>query len=376
MDVVLPALLVLVLLAAWVYLPIAPAVRELYDRTDVAPVRVVQESAVDVRYFARNFRRFVDEHMGVALARCREDGATQHGQLPEGIPFVVVDHWDPKEPPAGVIACGGTLRLPARGVFRFEIYAAESVVGGEMGVYKALLAEDSIILAPQSLSLRWLHAESTIRVGRNSRLHGRVSAGRAIEIGEGCAFERLNAPRIAFGRDIRVDLPAVQEVPITADDVSGVVDTAAGRWLVLGALRLPVAARVDSDIVATGEVRVSRGARLSGSVKSHRDVYLGRGVRVDGSVVAGRNLHLGEGCRIHGPVLAEGAVFAGAGCHFGSPEAPTTVSARRVHLAEGAVAHGTVWAHDEGVVAAQTMPVRGVERRQDEERGHDTEDGV
>jgi cytoskeletal protein CcmA (bactofilin family) len=352
-DVVLPALLLLAVVMAWVYLPLAPAVRELQGRTDVAPVRVVRDSAVDVHYFARNYRAFLEEHLAAPMARCRNEGRDQHGQLEEGIPYAVVAAWDEQAPPVGMIVCCGTLRTPARGVFRFELYAADSLVGGEMAVFKAILADRRIELGPRSTSLRWLHAGSTIRVGNDSRLHGRVSAGTALELADGCYFERLNAPRIVFGREVRAAAVQATGARLDPRELPRLVDVSGGRWLIRGSVRLPASRRLEADLVATGSVRVGKDVQITGSVKGHRDVYLGMGVEVHGSVVARGNLYMSEGCRVHGPVLAEKTVFIGVGCQIGSPVTPTTVSAGRIRVAAGAVAHGTVWAHHEGVVATR-----------------------
>jgi cytoskeletal protein CcmA (bactofilin family) len=352
-DIVLPALLLIAIGTAWAYLPLAPAVRELQEATDIEPVRVVH-AAVDVHHFARGFKAFLEEQLAGPMARCRNLGSDQHGQLDEGIPYSVVTRWDGRTPPLGMIVCSRSLSVPARGVFRFEMYAAGSLVGGEMGVFKAVLAERDIEIGPRSVSLRWLHAGLAVRVGPDSRLHGRVSAGRAIELSDGCYFERLNAPRITFGRSVQVASVRVARTPLDVDDVPNVVDKEAGRWLVRGEVKLPASRSLETDLVATGDVRVGKDVQIVGSVKSHRDIYLGMGVEVHGSVVARRHVYMSEGCRVHGPVLAENTVFIGAGCSIGSPSMPTTISARRIHVSEGVTTYGTIWAHHEGVVAART----------------------
>lgn len=353
MDIVLPALFLIAIVTAWAYLPLAPAVRELQEATDVEPVRVVH-AAVDVHHFARGFKAFLEEQLAGPMARCRNLNSNQQGQLDEGIPYSVVTSWDGRTPPVGMIVCSRSLSVPPRGVFRFEMYAAGSLVGGEMAVFKAVLAERDIELGPRSTSLRWLHAGQAIRVGADSRLHGRVSAGHTISLADGCYFERLNAPRISLGREVQVASAPVARTPLEVDDLKNVLDSTAGRWMIRGEARVPAERRLEADLVATGDVRVGKDVQVVGSIKSHRDVYLGMGVEVHGSVVARRHVHMSEGCVVHGPVLAEDTVFVGAGCRIGSPSTPTTVGARRIHVSEGVVAHGTIWAHHEGVVAART----------------------
>ncbi len=249
-----------------------------------------------------------------------------------------------------MLLSSGTLCLPAEAVYLMEIYAAQSVEGGTGNVYRGVLAEDRIELAPGSASLRWMHAGSAISIGEDSWLHGRVSADERIELADRCHFERLNAPRIALGGNLALSMTPVNGVPLDYHDLQNVVDVAAGRWLCKRELRVPAERKVEADLVSTGSAEIGDGTWIAGSIKCHKDLHLGRGVVVDGSVVAGRDLHLAAGCRIHGPVLAERSISIERNCEIGSPQNPTTVSARTIRVECRVVVHGSVWAHQEGRV--------------------------
>lgn len=374
MDMIAPVLILFAIVALWTSLPFQPALRELLEKRDVAPVRVESESEVDVHYFARGYRSFLREKLSGAMARCRAEGRRQQGRLEDGTPYVVLDGEGEQEPPGvpreasypNLIVSCGMLRLPPRAVFPLELYAERSLAGGETSVYRAVLANEDIHLARGTTLLRWLHAGGSIRVEGESRLHGRVSADREIQLAPSTGFERLHAPRIRFGRDGgfgptpfgSVSAGEALGAPLDSKELDHLVQVAAGRWLVKGDLSIPPDKWVQADLVATADVEIGERTRVLGSVKSHQDVFVRRSAVIEGSVVSGRDLYVEAGCRIRGPVLAERAILLGPGCEIGSRLEPTTVSAPRIRAAVHSVAHGTVWAHEEGWVVDGTEEVR------------------
>jgi hypothetical protein len=352
----------LVLVAVWICLPFIPSFGEFLRRKDIEPVRVEQESEVDIRFFARGYRDFMAQHLSEPISRCRADGGKVEGQLEDGTDYLILDgkeHQEPTfkdasdQPVETMIVSCGRLRLPAGNEYLLELHASESLEGGEGNTYRAVLADDAIDLGPRSTVLRWMHADRSVNVGEDSRLWGRVSAGELIKLGRESRFERLNAPKLSFGEPVQIDIHAPEGKPLEPDDIPRVIDHAMGRWLVKGKLEIPEEGRVEADLVSTGEGRIGDRAHIAGSIKSQKDLHLGRGVVVEGSVVSGRDLHIGEGCRIKGPVLAEKGVFIERGSVLGTPDCPTTLSARRAEIAPGTVAHGTVWAHEEGRLTDQ-----------------------
>jgi len=360
MDVNIAALLVVALAVAWIYLPFMPAVCELIELGDCAPVRVSPEEDVDVRHHAHGFRRFVETELARPVIWSRADGRRQEGRLADDMRYLVLPERedDPgalgrERPSRTLLVATGALNLPEGAVHLAEIFAEGPITGGDRNTYRALLSDDSIELGVGSRTLRWLDARKVIRVGGDSRLAGRVSAGELIQLAPGCRFERLWAPRIVLGSD-RLSSPARLECRAAAPTDLGVpVEVASGRWLVRGPLVLGAGILIEADLVVTGSLTVGPGSRIAGSLKSHEDLHVGRDVVIEGSVVSGRNLQLSECCEISGPVLAEDMVTIGAGCQIGHPARPTTVSAGRMRIDVGVVAHGTLWARDGGVVGTE-----------------------
>lgn len=357
MEAILIILVFLLLVAVWVVLPFVPSFREFVNRKDIDPVQVEQESEVDIRFFAHGFRDFMEQHLSEPISRCRAEGGKVEGILDDGSGYLVLDGKDEQEPhlaeeagrnAATMILSCGRLRLPADNEYLLELYAAESVEGGASNTYRAILADDAVDLEAGSTVLRWLHADRIVNTGGDSRLYGRASAGERITLGMGCLFERLNAPTIAFGEPVSLEIPDPDGEALGPDDIPRLEDEAAGRWLIKGKLEVPENRKIEADLVATGEGRIGERVQIAGSIKSHQDLHLGRGCVVEGSVVSSGDIHLGEGCEIHGPVLSEKTVVIDRGCTLGSPDMPTTVSARRAEVAQGVVVHGTFWAHEEG----------------------------
>jgi len=371
MTLILAVVGCLLLFLGWAALPLLPSLIEARRRTDIKPLRVVRTSDVDIRHFAAAFQSWVESHLGEALATCRAGGGPVQGQLDDGTPYVALpDGATPAltTPPTGPASCGtvtlgsGNLSLPPRALFPHEAYAAGSVEVGEQSVCRAILAGGDLRLGRGCWSLRWLHARATLLARESCALHGRASADVSMRLEEGCRFERLHSPAVAFGTPIP-PAPAPPELEAyTATDVPDLVEDAAGRWLVRRRLEIPAHRLVKSDLVVTGELRIGAGTRIVGSVKSHDDLVLAEGVVVDGSVVAGRDLIVGRGCDIRGPVVAERDGRFEAGTQVGSPQRPTTLSARCLEIEAGSVVHGTVWAHGGGLVLPRPDAANAVAR--------------
>lgn len=359
MTLILAVVGCLVFFLGWAALPLLPSLIEAIRRTDIKPLRVVRASDVDIRHFAAVFQSWVESHLGEALAACRAGGRPIEGLLDDGTPYVALpDGATPvlTTPPAGPASSAtmtlgsGNLTLPPRALFPLEVYAAGNVDVGEQSVCRAILAGGDLRLGRGCWSLRWLHARATLLALASCALHGRASADVSMRLDEGCRFERLHAPTVAFGPPVP-PMPMPPELePYTAKDVPGLVEDAAGRWLVQRRLEIPAHRLVTSDLVVTGELRVGAGTRIVGSIKSHGDLFLAEGVAVDGSVVAGRDLSVGRGCDIRGPVVAERDGRIAAGTKLGSAQHPTTLSVRCLEIEAGSVVHGTVWAHGGGLV--------------------------
>jgi hypothetical protein len=349
---------VLALFLGWAALPLLPSLLEWRRRTDVKPLRVVRSADVDIRYFARAFEAWITGQLGEALAVCGAGGAPVEGRFPDGTPYTVLPDDGAARvtiPPAGPVTCGsvtvgaGRLELPGKALFPLEVYGGADVEVGEGSVCRAVLAQGDLRLGRGCWSLRWLHARRSLTAHAACALHGRASAEVELRLEPGCRFERLNAPRVAFGAPVAPAPPGTLE-PWTAKDVPGLVEDAAGRWLVRDRLEIPARRLVTSDIVATGELLVGEGTRIVGSVKSHGDLRLAPGATVEGAVVSGRELEIGAGCRAGGPVVAERDARVGTAVALGAPDRPTTLTARCLEVEAGSAVHGTVWAHGGGLV--------------------------
>lgn len=344
---------------AWFTLPFLPGLVELWRRRDAAPLQVVAEYDVDVHHFAQGLR----QHVLAPLAQALSSGAWHDGLLSDGKAYTII-------PPAGgvgltpaehgeqivqrLLLSAGALSLPGGISYLGEIYSAASIRGGAGDIYRALLADGDIALAPASMVLRWLHASGSVQVPGDCVLHGRASADRALRLNDGCRFERLHAPTIEFGSPVGT-LPRKRPLPPLdpAELGSGItVEVTGRRWLIEQDFEVPPGRLVDADLVVVGTLRIGAGSLVAGAIKSHRDLRLDRGACVDAAVVTGCNLLVAPNCRIGGAVIVEKLARFGAGCRVGTSKALTTVSAERIHCALGSVMHGTVWAREIGEVVA------------------------
>jgi cytoskeletal protein CcmA (bactofilin family) len=330
-------------------LPLVPACRELIYKTDDAPLKVIQQHAGDVRFFADGFRSYLtaiqasldqNEHLGTDTSVVMPDGmaclilARQDAQHDFGI--------DAKSICSKVIASVKALTLPHSTTFEKDIYARRALHGGSGDQFRAILGERDVHLGEASTVMRWVHGVGDVSCERDCRLYGRISSESSIRLHAGCRFTRLNAPRIEIG-------------PRETDETSA-EDAAFGRpELVIterllheGDLSIAPGAVFDRHLVVRGELRVGAGAQLLGNVKAQKNVVLETGVRAYGSMISAAVLRIGPECHVRGPLIAEGLIAIGPGTTVGTIDSPTTVSAPRIEIVEGARVFGTLWAREQG----------------------------
>lgn len=345
-------------------LPLAPALLEWLRPSDAAPLNVVREYDGQIRHFASSFQRFVKTQLQPFLDQAVSDGAQVEGNLPNGVSLIALPNngklrqvgqeTNTRETPQLILGAGD-LMLPSSHIFSGEIYADGALCGGSGLILRAALATGNIRLGAETYVLRWLHADGTAMLGKNSRLYGRVSAGQQLLLGSGCHFGRMYAPRIEFSPLIP-PAPASQFQTLHRRKALEVPDhvrsSGIGRWLVRGDLVVADDTWHRGHLIASADLRVGAGAFITGSVKGNRNVLLNAGSRVHGSVVAGARVIMERNSQAMGPIVAEDIVEIGAGCVVGTPGHPTTITAPRIRIAPGAVVHGSIWAREEGKVLA------------------------
>jgi hypothetical protein len=349
MNPALAAVLLVLLAGILFILPLLPAVIELRLKRDAQPLNVIQQYAGEIRHFAYGFRSYITDLLE-PLRECVASGTTAQGAMPNGDRYLLLGRADDmrlvsaggKTPTCqSVVAAGIDVTLPDGITFVKEIYAAGRFIGGENSVFRALLGEKDIHLGRASTVIRWAHAAGSFRAGPDCDLYGRISSDRGILLDTGCAFQRLNAPRIVLGHS---DAEAADAAEIAPNSPPG------ARRLVDEDLKILAGEVITANIVTRGRLHIGAGARVLGSVKSHGHLGLEAGVHVDGSIISASTMHIGPDCRITGPVIAEHGIAIETGTRCGSVRAPTTVSAPTIEIADGVVVFGTVWARTEGQV--------------------------
>ena len=342
------ALLFFALLAV----PMIPAFRELMKKSDGAPLKVVQQHAGDIRFFADSFRNYISR-IQKTVDECELYGSDGLIVMPDGIACLVLaqrnpDHdfgIDSHRVCSKVIAAVETLQLPADTTFEQDIYARRRVEGGVNSHYRAILGERDVHLGPSSTVMRWVHAVEEIECAAGCDLHGRISSEKSIQLQAGCRFTRLNAPRIEIGLEAADEIP-----PLALSREHKEAASTRPRLLCDGNFEIAPGSVFEKNLVVRGELRVGAGARILGDIKAQKLAVLEDGVVAHGSLISSGEMRIGQGCRIQGPVIAEQSVVMEKRSCVGTPELPATVSAPRIQIAEGALVFGTLWAREQGVV--------------------------
>jgi len=348
------AAVLLVLLAGILFtLPLLPALTELRLKRDAQPLEVIRQHAGEIRHFSYGFRTYITNLLE-PLRQCTSLGTTARGTMPDGDQYLLLGRADNTRflSTEGttltcqlVVAAGVDVVLPDGVTFAKEVYAAGEFTGGEENVFRALLGEKEIHVRRGTTVIRWAHAVGAFRAERDCDLYGRISSDHEIQLDSGCAFQRLNAPRIMLGRS------GTQETNVDTETV--LTPLPGGRRVVDKDLEIQPGEIVSENIVTRGKLHIGAGARVQGSVKSHEHMVLEAGVHVDGSLISASTMRIGRDCRVTGPVIAEREIAIETGTRCGSVLVPTTVSAPMIEIADGVTVFGTIWARTEGQVVPQ-----------------------
>lgn len=341
----LPFLGLLALALAWFLLPLLPALRELVRPTDVLPLKVVDRSSGYVAFFARNFRRYLERQvLGLPLEARAGDF---FGHLPDGTPFLRVHQQsdaiarEAREVLQNQLVVIDTpATLEGGETFLMELYARAPLTGGPGAVYRAVYAEQELVLGERSAVLRWAHANGRLTVGDHSTLHGRLSSDESICLGSGVELERVGAPVITVGEptDLPPDLPArlpLCPLPERASRIGNLVRIEGDFTVVEGT-------RIEGALVVAGELRLGVGAVVEGGVKAHGNLVMGAESQIRGAAVTRRALTLGPAAWIAGPAIAEERISVGRSALIGGPGIPATAAAPFIELASGATVYGQI----------------------------------
>jgi len=363
--------------AALLALPVTPALYELWKRGDAAPLPTSRHDG-RIANFADIFRSRLAP-LRTQLERCRTQREVFRTSI-DGMQVLLVgsDDEDFDFHPsltAGVdaVMLSQSALIPAGTVVEADVCADSILEVGEGSALRAARGASDIILGKNSVVLRWLHADGTIRLRSGSNANGRLSAGQSIWLEPGCVFEHMHAPQIltldshqddADQRDTRF-VPSngrvcqnhvcqtredAGEVAQTDPDASDAFTSSRKRIRIQGDFVLSAGETLHANVIATGEVHLGAGARLFGTAKSYKDAVIEEDACVHGGIVCGGTVWLGPRSFVAGPVLAEADVFIARGTRVGEPDALTTISSCRIQVADGCQLHGTVWARVRGSV--------------------------
>lgn len=373
--------IVLGVTALWVLLPLIPALRELMRPTDAEPLQAVGHDAGELPVFARGFRDYLARQLPAAtiagpalpasaLPVTRSNGVAA---LSDGTSFVELDgaserlrevtRADGAVP--HVIVTTAPMTFPGGETFLLEVLARDTLTGGPGAVYRALLAERNASLGERTTVLRWVHAEGDLRVGADSTLYGRASAGGTMRLEAGVTFQRVRAERVVTGV-AELSTP-VAPAPLLTGTAKFPEHTRRERTFtrVDGDFTLASGTSVLGSLLVTGTLRIEDGARIAGSVKSHGDCVVGDDVTVDGAVIARGSVSVGSRCALGGPVISENDAFLGEGSAIGRPDLPASLVAQNITLASGSQVFGAVSAREMAVILTLRFIGQLLDRRRE-----------
>lgn len=293
--------------AAWLALPLVPALRELHRPVDATPLNVAADNAADPLGPFEQAERLL-----------RHNPSLERAQMLEAT---------------------GVLRASAH-----EPWQGLAAHASAVWVDGTLKVDDSV-----PAHVRALRATSAI-VQPAARLSATLAVDATARLLPGCEVRTVQAACVRAGvqeRDTRED--SARRTPSAARLDAGGVEGATwhelqGWWHAPKTACVDKGVCVDGDVVSAGDLSVGSGSVVRGSLKAAGRVVVREGSRIEGSVVA-KNVDLGAGVFVTGSVVADEKAVLGPSCWVGETVAPATVLARDIVLYEGTGVCGAVVAH-------------------------------
>lgn len=354
------ALLSLLTLAV-VVLPLLPALHEWARPSDVVPLQIDDDDALDPGYLAQHFAERLAAALSTGDDKLGKSEIVTVASAEEGLPLSVNEALTAHS--RRLWHVHGAAELPLGVRFMGEVAVERDLTTAARGVYRALLAGGRLRLAPSSRVLRWAHAQD-IEIGNDCHVAGRQSAERTISVGHSVRFARLHAPEISF--DGPTHVPAVDamasahRVIYTGLPWPAQWDPHSGRALATQSMRIDAHQAWRGDLVCQGDLRLGAGCHVRGSIKSRGRLQLGAGCHVVGNLFAQGGIILGAGCVVQGCVISESAIALESGCVVGALTELVTVAAPQIDVGPAVRVHGSLWAEQRGRSrgAAATVPIR------------------
>ena len=319
-----------------------PAWEEWRRPTDSKPLPVSPNYSSEIDHFASRFR-------AIALAMIDKNGRAPDQK------FAFVprdpDQFDWTKSPLPLMS---TQSIKTRNAVRCKVplFVDGNMESSGGDSFKAIYVQGTLSLGSNSRILEWAHADADVVFGASCNAPRRMSSTVAVNLDDGCSFERISAPIVRFGARLPIeprngDADLVEE---TFASVPQAIRRTDSLYMIKGDCDLPAGKTYRGSLVVTGYLSIGAGTRIIGDVKARMGIVVGAGAVIGGSLICEKKIQILEQACIKGPVISETVILIGACSRIGIPEIPTTLSAKNIIAESGVVAHGTVWATELGVV--------------------------
>ncbi len=292
-------------------LPLLPALRELYSRSDADALEIDPLDNGRTDYAAQRMADQLD--------------------LLETMPRVAQWHHDDQ----------GRLMVP-RGQGRLMARTQVPVVIGFRSQLRALISSDVVELQANSVVQRVLHAKSIHCLGP-AQLARLTSADRHIVLSPGARFLRLSADCIftwPLKRSLSFPLPELGTgMPLT---------TLQRRHE--GDLHIPAGTIVRGGLVVTGNLLLEEMSVVVGHIKVHGNAILAKSACVQGAIFVQGDLQTKGNNYVEGPMCAGKRLQLGPDSQVGDKACPSSVSAWTIALHASVRVYGSMAAVRSGQV--------------------------
>ncbi len=292
------------LLTALVFvLPLLPALRELYSRSDADALEI--------------------DHLDNGRTDYDAQRALERLPLLEDMPRIAQWQHDDR----------GHLVVP-RGQTRLTCKTGRPLVMGFRAQARTLISADTVEMQANSVVKRILHAKNIHCLGPVI-LARKTSAVRNIVLSPGTRFQRLAANCI-------FTWPLKRHIGFPIQNIGEGMPLTVLQRRHSGDLHIAAGTLVQGGLVITGNLSMGEGAVVLGHIKVHGEAALARGACVKGALFALDGIRTAGNNYIEGPLSAGSNLRLGANSQIGNKQVPSSTSAWTIQLEASVRIYGSL----------------------------------
>lgn len=375
-----PVIAAMLIFISMIMIPFLVALKELFKPKDNEPLHIEMDHFKDPMYFGKAFKRMIREKVESAGNNQLPGKKSIKLSKEEQIDIILANRNEYNDRSCDhLLYVMGSLKTPDNAAFSKEIYSKGNIRIGRNNSLRAVHCEQDIHIGKQSMVSRWVCSEKNIMVQAGCELGRSIACEGRLQLAPGCRFtQAYGLPVIAadknknpydllnFNYPNRPPLKYNMEWSIVKKHVSincAVVDKASeeAREEVLKEIAdkfdvwdhhvvLPESSLINCNFAVTQPLEIKKNCTVNGCIKAYKDLHIGEYSVITGDVFVEGDVRIDRNCILLGSVFSQGRIYIGKGVRISRPDGyKSVIGKKRIELDRNVVIYGYLLTEGVGV---------------------------